>query len=149
MITNIHAVGLEPHQPLALLLDENHRFSHLDIDLLVLGPQARDRGMLLRQLRYRKHRRAPYAIIPEEFFAVGMLKVPYITYGYSPSAHVHLLDFSDQWVRIGTPLGELTLGLDWPLDDLLAAVALGLALRLCPQTLSQLLNPQRDLPQAA
>jgi hypothetical protein len=149
MITNIHATGLECLEPLTLLLGENHRFSHLDIDLLVLGPRARNRGQLLRRLRYRRNRRTPYAIISEELFCTGMLKVPYITYGYSPDAHVYPVDFSDELVRVSTPPGELTLELHWPLDDLLAAVSLGLALRLCPETLSQLLNPRRGLSQAA
>lgn len=149
MITNIHCSGLENQQPIARLVDDNSRFSHLDVDLLVLGMGARNRGPLLRQLRYRKGRRAPYAIVPEEFCLPGCLKVPYITYGYSARAMVHPLRLDDHLVEIRTPLGDLTLEQAWPLEDLLAAVALGLALRLAPETLERLLDPRRDLPQAA
>ncbi|MFN8607204.1 MAG: hypothetical protein U0931_06710 [Vulcanimicrobiota bacterium] len=149
MITNVHAAGLESHQPLTRLLDENHRFSHLDVDLLVLGARARNRGLLLAQMRYRKGRRAPYIILPEEICLPGMLKVPYITYGYSARAHIHPREISDEWVCIRTPLGDLTLERAWALEDMLAAVALGLALRLTPEAMGLLLDPRRDLPQAA
>ena len=146
---HVHTAGLQDSQPLELLFDEQHRLSHLDVDVLVLGALARQRGTLLRQLRYRRERRAPYAILPEEFLIPGTLKVPFITYGYSPSAHVYPVDFSEDWICVHTPLGELRLELRWSVEDTLAAVALGLALRLPPEEIVERLNPMVDLPLAA
>lgn len=149
MITNVHTDGLENSQPLELLLGEQGRMSHLDVDLLVLGPLSRRRGVLLSQLRYRKERRAPYAILPEEFLLTGMLKVPYITYGFSSTAHVYPCEIGDRFVSIHTPLGELRLELLGSVEDTLAAVALGLALRLDPDTIVERLTTKVDLPLAA
>lgn len=149
MISNVHTDGLENSQLLELLLDEQQRMSHLDVDLLVLGPLCRRRASLLGQLRYRKERRAPYAILPEEFLIPGTLKVPFITYGISPTAHVHLLHLGERFVSIQTPLGELQLELIGSLEDTLAAVALGLALRLDPETIVERLSTMVDLPLAA
>lgn len=149
MITNVHTDGLENSQLFELLLDEEQRLSHLDVDLLVLGSLSRRRATLLGQLRYRKERRAPYAILPEEFLIPGMLKVPYITYGLSETAHVYPLAIGDRHISLHTPLGELTLDLQGSVEDILAAVALGLALRLDPGTIAARLNTQIDLPLAA
>lgn len=149
MISNVHSDGLESSQLLERLLDDQQRLSHLDIDVLVLGPLSRRRATLLGQLRYRKQRRAPYAILPEEFHIPGLLKVPYITYGLSERAHVYPLAIGDQDIRIHTPLGELTLALLGSVDGSLAAVALGLALRLDPETIVARLSSQVDLPRAA
>ncbi|MBS2036757.1 hypothetical protein JST97_17335 [bacterium] len=149
MTTNVQAAGLETIQPLTLLLNEHHRFSHLEVDLLVLGPRARNRGLLLRQLRYRRGRRAPYAILPLEFCVPGLLKVPYITYGCSPSAHIYPVERTERSIKIRTPLGDLDLERRWPLEDMLAAVGLGLAMRLTPEALMKLLEPGHGLPQVA
>lgn len=149
MISNVHSDGLESSQPLELLLDQEQRMSHLDVDLLVLGPLSRRRCALLQQLRYRKQRRAPYAVLPEEFLLPGMLKVPYITYGFSSNAHVYPAQLGDRHTVIHTPLGELTLELHWSVESLLAAVAAGLALRLSLDTIEQRLSSPADLPLAA
>lgn len=141
MMTHVHTTGLENSHLIERLLDDGQRLSHLDIDVLVLGSLARPRASLLNQLRYRKERRAPYAILPQEMLIPGLLKVPYITYGYTPEAHVYALENS-----IHTPLGEIDLE---PREEMLAAVALGLALRLPPEVLFERLNPTQDLPLAA
>lgn len=110
------SAGLQDSQPLELLFDEQHRLSHLDVGLLVLGPLARQRGTPS----------CPYAILPEEFF-----------------------DFSEDWTCVHTPLGELRLELRWSVEDTLAAVALGLALRLPPEEIVERLSRMVELPLAA
>lgn len=152
MLTNIQAVGLDCTEPLALLLQEDeHRLCALEADLLVLGPLARSRAARLRQLRYRKSRRTPFAILPAESFAHGMISVPYITYGLAESAHVRAGQVGERFLVVHTPLGELTIELrsGWSVDDCLAAVALGLALRLAPDTIARRLSSSPDLALAA
>ena len=138
---NLHSDGLTNSHILQRLLHPGQRLSHLDVDVLVLGPRSRQRSRLLQQLRYRRDRPAPYAVLPEEFLVPSLLKVPYITYGYSSSAHVHALENSIQ-----TPLGEVFLE---PSDQHLAAVALGLALRLSPEIMEEKLRATEDLSVAA
>jgi len=152
MHTNIQAVGLESNEPLALLLQEDeYRLCALEADLIVLGPLARNRVARLRQLRYRKGRRTPFAILPAESFAHGMVNVPYITYGLAESAHVRASSVSERFLIVHTPLGELTIELRsaWSVEDCLAAVALGLALRLDPDTIACRLAASPDLALAA
>lgn len=139
MHTNIQAVGLVSTQPLVLLLQgEEFRLCSLEADILVLGPEARDRSTRLRQLRYRKSRRTPFAILADEHFAHGTVSVPYITYGLAESAHVRAVSLGDRCLVVHTPLGELMIELrpGWSVEDCLAAVALGLALRLDPETIA-------------
>src|SRR4051794_35078981 len=100
MITNIQAVGLENVEPLASLLGEEHRLCSLDGDLLVMGPLARNRAAQIRQLRYRKGRRPPFAILPEESFSHGMVSVPYIPYGLGESAHVRAVSVKQDILTI-------------------------------------------------
>ncbi len=60
-----------------------------------------------------------------------------------------VLDFSEDWTCVHTPLGELRLELRWSVEDTLAAVALGLALRLPPEEIVERLSRMVDLPLAA
>jgi UDP-N-acetylmuramoyl-L-alanyl-D-glutamate--2,6-diaminopimelate ligase len=99
------------------------------------------KARLFTGLQYRKGRKAPYAVINlDDFYGeqlVELIKVPYITYGFHPKAHLRASQLQastdgTQFV-VSSPLGEfpvtLSMAGNFNVSNALAAIGVGIALK--------------------
>jgi hypothetical protein len=114
-------------------------------DVLVIGENAEPAQYLplLANLRYRQGRRTPFAVLPTHLpelkELLSTLQVPYITYG--PGGHVQAGQVNRRSFMLQTPLGEYRVALTGRLNNSLAAVAAGLALRIPLEDMLEKLGP--------
>ena len=142
MEVSSHALELERvhNLPFDVAVFTNLTHDHLDFHG-TMEAYYEAKLKLFKSLSYRKGRCAPYAVInvddPYGRRMISHLKVPYITYGTDPSAHLRALDIEASLEGVSytldSPLGEMrvNLGLSGMFNvfNSLAAVGVGIALK--------------------
>lgn len=145
-VTQISALGLQSSEPLRTVIADEPGCHYgpgpgSDVIVLAIGSLSD-----LQWLRYRRTRRTPFAVLstdlPDLQELMASLRVPYITYGQGERAHIRIEQTEGCAYKISTPVGEICLNLDWAWDamDCLAAIGVGLALRIPLESLVERLE---------